>query len=104
MADIKPWTEEELVDCKRIYGCQVIYQNANAIQLADKSLPNDCYKVTYEVDGVLCHDLTRTGKKTKLFDMYWDKFRNGIKSIEWGPGNANPKTWGEEPPKSKSKK
>lgn len=103
MDNIDLWTTEELQDCKRIYGCTVIHQNANSIQLRDKSLPNDAYKVKYVLDGKTYYDLTRTGKRVKLFDMYWDKYREGLKEISWGPGTANPKTWGEDP-KPKSKK
>ena len=81
----------------------MIHQNANSMQLRDRSLPNDAYKVTYVVDGKTYYDLTRTGKRVKRFDMYWDKYREGLKGICWGPGTANPKTWGEDP-KPKSKK
>ena len=103
MADFKPWTEEEILWYKKKYGCQLTYQNANAVQLSDKSLPNDCLKVTYEFDGVILYDLTRSSKSVKVFHMYWDKFREGLKSIDWGPGRVNPKLWGTDP-KSKSKK
>ena len=103
VADNDLWTAEELQDCKRIYGCTVLHQNANTRQLTDKSLPNDAYLVTYVIDGKTYYDLTRTGKRLRLFDMYWDKYREGLKSIVWGPGTANPKTWGEDP-KPKSKK
>ena len=104
VADMKAWTEEEILWCKKKYGCQLVYQNANAVQLSDKSLPNDCLKVSYEVDGVILYDLTRSSKRVQVFDMSWDKFREGLKSIDWGPGRVNPKLWGAEPPKSKSKK
>jgi len=97
------WTAEELQDCKRIYGCTVLHQNASTMQLNDKSLPNDTYLITYIIDGKTYYDLTRTGKKSKLFDMYWDKYGEGLKSIGWGPGTANPKMWGDSP-KPKSKK
>ena len=104
VADMKPWTEEEILWCKKKYGCQLIHQNANAIQLSDKSLPNDCLKVTYEVDGVILYDLTRSSKRVKVFDMYWDKFRDGLKSIEYGQGRINPKLWGYKSPEKKKRK
>ena len=49
-----------------------------------------------------CYDLTR-GSRTKLFDMYYDKFKNNLKSIEYGGGNVKPAMWGYKTP-SKSKK
>ena len=49
-----------------------------------------------------CYDLTR-GSRTKLFDMYYDKFKNNLKSIEYGGGNIKPAMWGYKTP-SKSKK
>jgi len=101
---MKPWTEEEILWCKKKYGCQLIHQNANAVQLSDTSLPNDCLKVTYEIDGTILYDLTRSSKRVKVFDMYWDNHRLALKSIDWGPGRANPKLRGQKPPKSKSKK
>ena len=40
------------------------------------------------------YDLTRCEKVSKIFDMYWDKFRDGVKKIGFGYGNINPRLWG----------
>ncbi len=39
------------------------------------------------------YDLTR-GTKTKIFDMYYDKFKHGLKDIQYGKGTISPKLWG----------
>ena len=47
--------------------------------------------------------LTR-GTKITLFDMYWDKFKNGLKAIDYGKGTIKPNLWGYQAPASKKKK
>jgi hypothetical protein len=36
--------------------------------------------------------------------MYWDKFRENLKSIEFGYGRINPKLWGYKTPEKKKRK
>jgi hypothetical protein len=36
--------------------------------------------------------------------MYWDKFRENLKSIEWGYGKVSPKIWGYKAPEKKKRK
>jgi hypothetical protein len=36
--------------------------------------------------------------------MYWDKFRENLKSIGFGYGRHNPKTWGYKAPEKKKRK
>ena len=77
------------------YNCQLIYNNATSSQAKDKSLPRDAYLVFYEnYEGNLSMDVCRSSKRTNLFDLYYDKFRN-VKKIEFGYGNVNPRLWGE---------
>ena len=49
-------------------------------------------------------DLTRSQKAVSIFNMYWDKFQDGLKAIEYGQGTYNPKLWGEVAKTSKKKK
>ena len=102
--DSNAWSEDELLGCKEVYGVSVLHVNATRMQLNDKTLPNDAYTVTYVVNGVTQTDIARCGKKVKLFDCYYDKFGKDLKCIDFGPGTANPKTWGYEKAKPKSKK
>ena len=74
------------------------------IQVSEKNFPNDARIVTYIVDGKKCYDLTRGRKIVNIFDMYWDKYKHDLKSIDFGYGNLNPKLWGNKPKKDKKKK
>jgi len=86
------------------YGCQILQEKTTIEKANDKSLPTDAKLIWYQVDGVTHIDLTRCGKTSKLFDMYYDKYGAGaVKKIDFGYGTINPKSWGYEPPKSKKK-
>jgi hypothetical protein len=99
------WTSEEKDSVKSLYGCEILKQNCTLQEAKTKEAPKDAYIVSYLVNGNLCYDLTRSGgKMVKIFDMYYDKFGNNIKSIVWGNGTISPKLWGYEPPKPKKRK
>jgi len=36
--------------------------------------------------------------------MYWDKFKDGIQSINYGSGTIKPNLWGYQSPKAPKKK
>ena len=97
------WTPAERETCKSRYGCDIIVENGSYEEVCIKEAPRDSYIIKYLVDGKICFDLTR-GSKIKLFDMYWDKFRDNLRSIEFGYGTFNPKTWGYQAPKTKKRK
>jgi len=98
------WSQSEKDSSKQKYGCEIMVENGTWEQVSTKDCPNDARIVTYEVDGEVRYDLTRSAKAVNIFDMYWDKFREGIKKIEFGYGRYNPKLWGIEPKKEKKKK
>lgn len=97
------WTPAEKETCKSRYGCDILVENGSYADVCTKEAPNDAYIVKYVVDDEICFDLTR-GTRVRLFDMYWDKFREGIQSIEFGYGRINPKLWGYQAPKTKKRK
>ncbi len=97
------WTSTEKETCKSRYGCEIILENGSYDDVRTKEAPNDAYIVKYLVDDQICFDLTR-GTRTRLFDMYWDKFREDLKSIDFGYGRINPKLWGYQAPKTKKRK
>lgn len=98
------WTQSERDSSKQKYGCEIMIENGTWGQVTTKECPNDARIVTYEVDGEIRYDLTRSQKAVNIFDMYWDKFREGIKKIEYGMGRHNPKLWGEVSKANKKKK
>lgn len=97
------WSASEKENSKKRYGCEIMIENGSWEQVNTKECPNDARIITYEVDGEKRYDLTRSQKAVSIFDMYWDKFREGLKSIEYGRGTYNPKLWGIQV-KSKKKK
>jgi hypothetical protein len=98
------WSEEEKLSLPKQYNCQLLFSNATMAQAKDKSLPKDAYLVFYEnSDGIVSMDVCRCSKRSNLFDLYYDKFRN-VKDIRFGYGNVNPKLWGEQDKKEKKKR
>jgi len=97
------WTPAEKETCKSRYGCEIMIENGSYDDVRTKEAPNDAYIIKYLVDDEVCYDLTR-GSRTKLFDMYWDKFRENLKHIDFGYGRYNPKTWGYQAPQKKKRK
>ena len=98
------WRQSEKEKSKKKYGVDIMIENGTLEQVRTKDCPNDARIVTYVVDGETRYDLTRSAKAVSIFNMYWDKFRDGLKSIDYGMGTANPKLWGTPPPKTKKKK
>jgi len=98
------WTASEKENSRRKYGVEIMIENGTWGQVTTKECPNDARIVTYEVDGEIRYDLTRSQKAVNIFDMYWDKFREGIKKIEYGMGRHNPKLWEEVSKANKKKK
>jgi len=98
------WTASERESSRKIYGCEIMIENGTWEQVNTKECPNDARIVKYIVDGELRFDLTRSQKAVSVFNMYWDKFREGLKSIEYGQGRINPKLWGAKAPETKKRK
>ena len=98
-----PWSKEEKENSKTIYACEILVSNGTLEDVHATHAPNDAFIIKYVVDDKTFLDLSR-GSKTKLFDMYWDKFKDGLKSIEYGRGTISPKLWGYQSPGVKKKK
>jgi len=98
------WTSQEKELFKSRYGCEVLKQNCTLEEAKDTQVPNDAYIVTYEINGKICYDLTRCGKRANLFDMYYDNLGPVVRNIDWGYGKLNPKTWGYTSPEKKKRK
>ena len=56
-------------------------------------------------EGAECIDLTRSGKQSNVFDMYYDRYgKDALKGIEWGYGTVNPSMYGFKKPEKKARK
>lgn len=83
--------------------CQVVQVDCDKKAAKDKTLPKNSYLVTYLIDTKLTHDIVICRKRSDVFDMYWDKYRKELKSIEWTDGNVDPRNWEYRPPEKKKK-
>ena len=97
------WSKEERDSSKEKYGCEVLIESGSLKDVSTKHFPTDSYIIKYVYDDNIHYDLTR-GTKVNLFDMYWDKFKSGLKSIDYGKGTIKPNLWGYQSPKSSKKK
>ena len=57
----------------------------------------------YECDGQLMYDIVNSQKKVEIFDHYWDRYREGLKSFKQTEGRINPKLWGYSKKENKGK-
>jgi hypothetical protein len=101
--DTGHWTAAEKESCRIRYGCEIVVENGSYSDVCTKNAPLDAHIISYIVNDKMCYDLTR-GARVLLFNMYWDKFRDNLKSIQWGYGKINPKLWGYKAPERKKRK
>ena len=97
------WTKEEKDTLKEKYGSEIIIENGSLEDVNTKKAPTDAYIIQYLHEDKVRYDLTR-GTKVTIFDMYWDKFKDGIKSIGYGKGTVKPNLWGYSTPTKKKKR
>ena len=100
------WSKKERDASKETYGCEIIVENGSKQDIHTREAPTDSLIVTYEFDGETYQDLTR-GTRVSIFDMYYDKFKDGIKKIDYGYGTIKPNLWGYQSaqgPKKKKRK
>tara|TARA_R100001509_G_C4770831_1_gene182972 strand:- start:146 stop:475 length:330 start_codon:yes stop_codon:yes gene_type:complete len=98
----RTWTDDERSKHKESYGCEILIENGTHDECMTHNAPTDALIVYYIHNDRDCYDLTR-GSRTKIFDMYHDKFKKNLKNISFGGGNIKPAMWGYKTP-SKSKK
>ena len=97
------WSSSERQSSKEKYGCEIIIDSGSLEDVSIKKAPTDAYIIKYLHEDKVHFDLTR-GTKVTIFDMYWDKFKSGLKSINYGNGSIKPNLWGYSPPQSKKKR
>ncbi len=97
------WTSDEVNKLGEVYGTDIIVENGTLEEITTTQAPNDAYIIKYVYEDSVRCDLTR-GTKTNLFDMYWDKLKNDLKSIDYGKGTIKPNLWGYKAPAPKKKR
>jgi len=100
------WSKKEKELSKENYGCEIVVENGSKQDIHTTEAPTDCMIVTYEFNGETHQDLTR-GSRVAIFDMYYDKFKKGLKKIDYGYGTIKPNLWGYQSaqgPKKKKRK
>ncbi len=103
----KEVTEENVEENKLSpsdYSCEILLSKTNLENANDKKFPSDAYLVWYNVDGNEMLDLTRSSKRSNIFDMYYDRYKKDLKRIEWGTGTTTPSMWGYSQTDKKKKK
>ena len=86
------WSQKEKDGLKEKYGCEILVERAKSEQLTSTQFPTDAYIIEYKIDDETMYDLTR-GTQVTLFDMYYDKFKSQLVSINYGKGNIRPGLW-----------
>ena len=97
------WTTEERQNLQALYGCDIIVENGSFKDVSVKNVPTDAYIIKYMHEDKVHYDLTR-GTRNTLFDMYWDKFKGGLQTIDYGKGTIKPNLWGYKAPQQKKKR
>ena len=97
------WTKEERDGSKEKYGCEVLIESGSLKDVSTKHFPTDSYIIKYVYEDKVHYDLTR-GTRNTLFDMYWDKFKGGLQTIDYGKGTIKPNLWGYKAPQQKKKR
>ena len=65
--------EEKLISSND-YGCEILLEKTTIEKSKDPSFPDDAYLIWYVVNEETHIDLTRSGKKSDLFDFYYDMY------------------------------
>ena len=97
------WTTEEKNNHQTLYGCDILVENGSLEDVSITNAPSDAYVVKYLYEDKVRFDLTR-GTRITLFDMYWDKFKGGLQTIDYGKGTIKPNLWGYKAPQQKKKR
>lgn len=83
---------------------RILYEDCDPDKALDKSLPYTAYLIEYKKDGESHYDVALGKNRVEIFDHYWDKYRDHFVTMKQSEGRINPKLWGNEPPKTKSRK
>lgn len=97
------WTDFDKEQVKK-NGVTILVEDCDRSFAQDKTLPRNSYLVTYEYNGFIHYDIVQANARVKIFDSYYDRIGNGIKSIDWTDGTVNPRIYGEPAKPNKRKR
>ena len=102
----KTWSSEDRKLAKEKYWINIHVPDCTLEKSNTKDLPTNSYLVEYTVDNSdkIHYDIVIAGKRSDVFDFYWDKLKGGLKNIGYTKGIRNPSMWGNTPAPTKKKK
>tara|TARA_B100001250_G_scaffold367996_1_gene350371 strand:+ start:588 stop:863 length:276 start_codon:yes stop_codon:yes gene_type:complete len=71
----------------------IIHEKCEKKAAEDKTLPRNAYLVTYVEKEKITYDVVMADGKSDIFDQYYDKYKEGLQSIDWAQGNVKPLLW-----------
>ena len=86
---------------------KIIHEKCDPKLAEDKKLPYTAYLIQYEVEGKVQHDIAMGTSQVEIFDIYYDKYKKGLKWLKQSEGRQKPNMWNATtatPPKKKRKK
>ncbi len=87
------------------YSCEILLEKTTEDKAKDRKLPTDAFNVTYVVEGETRLDVTRSGKKVNIFDMYYDRYgKDSLQKIDYGYGTIKPSQFGYKQPEKKKRR
>ena len=72
---------------------KTIYADCDPTVADDRTLPTNAFLIEYLQDGMTKFDVVMSGKKSEIFDWYWDHYRHDLKNITQCEGRINPKLY-----------
>ena len=84
----------------------IIHAKCEKTAADDPSLPRNAYLVTYVVEDKITYDIVMADGRVDIFDEYWDKYKEGLQTIDYAKGNVKPSLWNKKatPPEKKVKR
>lgn len=82
---------------------KILQEKCDASLSQDKSLPYTAYLIEYEEGDNTYFDIAISGKKSEIFDHYYDKYKKGFINMTQTEGRVSPKLWGAQQPKKSRK-
>jgi len=84
-------------------SCNIIHAKCEKKAADDPSLPRNAYLVTYVVEEKITYDIVMADSRVDIFDEYWDKYKEGLQSIDYANGNVKPLLWNNNNKKEEKK-